>query len=95
MAHKFDTIEKNRKRANDDAAISLGHIRSHLSDDRIRHFVEIFENQTALPREKLLSLFEWIRSRCLGDSKVIQRVLDDMKNLQTVNDWHEAVANIL
>jgi len=95
MAHKFDTIEKNRKRANDDAAIALGHIRAHLSDDTILHCVGIFENQTALPREKLLSLFDWIRSRCLGDSKVIQRVLDDMKNLQTVNDWHEAVANIL
>jgi len=44
MAHKFDTIEKNRKRANDDAAIALGHIRAHLSDDTILHRVGIFED---------------------------------------------------
>ena len=91
----YNRITVNAQKADDQASVSLAHIRDHLSPDVILKCNNILEDDQLPTREKLLSLVEWIKRRRTSDKKVISKVQDDMKRLPVATDWHGAVSNAL
>ena len=76
------------------ASKALEILKKYLSQRLLNTAQEILEHESRHPREKLMALWEWVKSFQYNDAQVIQQIKADLTNLPTVDNFKEAVENI-
>ena len=69
-------------------------IKSHITPSLRSTLDDIFTNEFKTPREKLIKVWEWLKSQRVKDLNVVSDINKDMQNLHPITNFTEAITNI-
>jgi len=69
-------------------------MKKFLSQRLLNAAQKILEDEIKSPRDKLLAVWEWIKTFQYNDMKVVQEIRSDITNLPTIATFHDAIISI-